>query len=283
MIEVPAPAKLNLVLEVLGKRNDGYHEVRSLMQAIDFCDLLRFEADRNLSLECNKDNLQTADNLVIKAAELLKTRYGYKRGAKIQLEKKIPSGAGLGGGSSDAAISLLALNRLWNLHIKLPDLLQLGAQLGSDVPFFLRRGMALVKGRGEQVIPLPGIPFPWFVLLLPESLEIPEKTKKLYTRLNEQYFTQGQYTSEVMQSWSIDYSIEPDKLFNVFDSVAFEVFPGLEDCWLKFKESGADNIHLAGSGPSLFAPFDNQVQAKDVSRQLTEKGLNSLVVSAIAP
>ena len=283
MIEVPAPAKLNLVLEVVGKRNDGYHEVRSLMQAIDFCDILRFEADRYLSLECNRDNLQTSDNLVMKAAGLLKTRYGYKRGAKIQLEKKIPSGAGLGGGSSGAAISLLALNRLWHLHIKVPELVQLGAQLGSDVPFFLHRGMALVKGRGEQVVPLPGTPIPWFVLLLPEFPEIPEKTKKLYARLNEQYFTGGQYTSEVMQSWSVDYRIEPDKLFNVFDSVAFEVFPDLEDCWLKFKESGADDIHLAGSGPSLFAPFDNQVQAKEVSRRLTDSGLTSRVVSAIAP
>lgn len=283
MIEVPAPAKVNLVLEVLNKRNDGYHEVRSLIQAINFCDLLHFETAYELSFECNINNLQTQDNLVIKAAVLLRNTYGCKRGAKIQLEKKIPSGAGLGGGSSDAAIALLALNKLWNLHIKLTDLLQLGAQLGSDVPFFLHRGMALVKGRGEQVIPLPSVPIPWFVVLLPALPEIPGKTKKLYARLNEKHFTHGQYTSEVMQSWSIDYHIDPGKLFNVFDAFAFDVFPELEDYWLKFKEAGADNIHLAGSGPSLFAPFVDQIQAGNVKRRLTDMGLISHVVSAIAP
>jgi 4-diphosphocytidyl-2-C-methyl-D-erythritol kinase len=283
MIEVPAPAKVNLVLEVLNKRNDGYHEVRSLMQAINFCDLLRIETAYELSFECNISNLQTPDNLVMKAAELLRTTFGCKRGAKIQLEKKIPSGTGLGGGSSDAAIALLALNRLWNLHVKLPDLLRLGAQLGSDVPFFLHRGMALVKGRGEQVIPLPSVPIPWFVVLLPALPEMPGKTKNLYARLKERHFTHGQYTSDVMQSWSIDYRIDPGKLFNVFDEVAFDVFPELEDYWLKFKEAGADNIHLAGSGPSIFAPFDDQIQAGDVNRQLADRGLTSYVVSAIAP
>jgi 4-diphosphocytidyl-2-C-methyl-D-erythritol kinase len=283
MIEVPAPAKVNLVLEVLNKRNDGYHEVRSLMQAINFCDLLRIETAYELSFECNISNLQTPDNLVMKAAELLRTTYRCKRGAKMQLEKKIPPGAGLGGGSSDAAIALLALNRLWNLHVKLPDLLRLGAQLGSDVPFFLHRGMALVKGRGEQVIPLPSVPIPWFVVLLPALPEMPGKTKNLYARLKEQHFTHGQYTSDIMQSWSIDYRIDPGKLFNVFDTVAFDVFPELEDYWLKFKEAGADNIHLAGSGPSLFAPFDDQIQAGDVNRRLAGRGLTSYVVSAIAP
>jgi 4-diphosphocytidyl-2-C-methyl-D-erythritol kinase len=283
MIEVPAPAKVNLVLEVLSKRNDGYHEVRSLIQAIDFCDHLRFKADHKLSFECNVSGLQTPDNLVMKAAKLLQTVYGCKRGAKIYLEKNIPPGAGLGGGSSDAAIALLALNKLWNLFVKLPDLIRLGAQLGSDVPFFLYRGMALVKGRGEQVIPLPTTPIPWFVVLLPAWPEIPEKTKKLYAQLKEKHFTHGQYISEVMQSWSVDYHIDPGKLFNVFDVVAFDVFPELKDQWLKFKEAGADNIHLAGSGPSLFAPFKDRKQAGEVNRRLSDMGLTSRVVSAIAP
>jgi 4-diphosphocytidyl-2-C-methyl-D-erythritol kinase len=212
MIEVPAPAKINLVLEVLNKRSDGYH-----------------------------------------------------------------------GGSSDAAITLMALNKLWNLHIKQEELLHLAAQLGSDVPFFFRRGMALVKGRGERVIPLPTTPIPWFVVLSPTISEIPAKTKKLYAQLKEQHFTQGQYTSEIMQSWSIDYHIDPRKLFNVFDSVAFEIFPELERYWSMFKDAGADNIHLAGSGPSLFAPFDDQMKAGDVHRRLEAGGLRSYVVSAIAP
>lgn len=283
MIEVPAPAKVNLVLEVLNKRSDGYHEVRSLMQAINLCDVLYFEADRELVFECNISNLQTPDNLVVKAAELLRTTYNCKRGAKIRLEKIIPSGAGLGGGSSDAAITLMALNKLWNLHVKREELLRLGAQLGSDVPFFLHRGMALVKGRGEQVIPLPTTPIPWFVVVSPPISEIPAKTKKLYAELKEQHFTRGQYTSEIMQSWSVDYHIDSRKLFNVFDAIAFDVFPELEKYWRLFKGTGADNIHLAGSGPSLFAPFEDQKKAGDIYRRLIVQELNSYVVSAVAP
>ncbi len=283
MIEVPAPAKINLVLEVLNKRSDGYHEIRSLIQTINLYDVMYFEADRELEFICNISELQIPDNLVVKAAELMRTTYNCKRGAKIRLEKKIPTGAGLGGGSSDAAITLMALNKLWNLHVKREELLRLAAQLGSDVSFFLYRGMALVKSRGEHVIPLPSTPIPWFVVLSPAIPEIPAKTKKLYTQLNEQHFTQGQYTSEVMQSWSVDYRIDPRKLFNVFDSVAFEVFPELERYQSMFKDAGADNIHLAGSGPSLFAPFEDQMKAGDVHRRLEAGGLRSYVVSAIAP
>ena len=128
MIEVPAPAKVNLVLEVLGKREDGYHEIRSLIQTIDLCDDLYFEANSEIQFECNVDTLQTPDNLVLKAAELVKNTYGYKHGAKIRLEKVIPSSAGLGGGSSDAAMTLLALNKLWRLHLKREDLLQLATK-----------------------------------------------------------------------------------------------------------------------------------------------------------
>ena len=282
MIHVSAPAKVNLVLEVLGKREDGYHEIRSLVQTIDLCDDLYFEADSEIHFECTVDALQTPDNLVLKAVELLKNTFNYERGAKIRLEKVIPSSAGLGGGSSDAAMTLLALNKLWRLRLKREDLLQLAARLGSDVPFFLTWGMSLVKGRGEIVVPLPSTPIPWFVILIPPLEEMPEKTKNAYSRLKNRNFTQGQYMSEVMQSWSIDYHILPEKLFNVFDEIAFEAFPELEKYWNKFEEAGTGNIHLAGSGPSLFAPFDDQIHAEDVRRRLTEAGLSSLVVSALA-
>jgi 4-diphosphocytidyl-2-C-methyl-D-erythritol kinase len=281
MIHIAAPAKVNLVLEVLGKREDDYHEIRSLMQTIDLCDDLYFEANTDIRLECNVDTLQTPDNIVLKAAELLKNTYNYEHGAKIRLEKVIPSSAGLGGGSSDAAMTLLALNRLWRLRLKRENLLQLAARLGSDVPFFLEWGMALVKGRGEIVVPLPSTPIPWFVILVPPLEEMPEKTKSAYSRLKKNNFTEGQYMSEVMQSWSIDYRIHPKKLFNVFDEIAFEAFPQLEEYRRKFEEAGAGNIHLAGSGPSLFAPFDDQMQAADTGRRLTEAGLSSFVVSAL--
>src|SRR4030043_1892880 len=154
MLKYLAPAKINLVLEVLSKRADGYHEIRSLIQAINLCDVFSFELADETSFECTEPSLQTSDSLVVQAAELLRKVGGYNKGAKIKLEKRIPWGAGLGGGSSDAAATLSALNRLWNLKLTISDLIEPAARLGSDVPFFIYGGTALIEGRGERVMPL---------------------------------------------------------------------------------------------------------------------------------
>jgi 4-diphosphocytidyl-2-C-methyl-D-erythritol kinase len=140
MLKYQAPSKINLVLEVLAKRDDGYHEIRSLVQAVNLCDVLIFELSEDVSLECSEPSLQTSDNLVVRAAEMLRDVSGCNNGARIRLEKNIPWGAGLGGGSSDAATTLVALNRLWELKFTVDDLIELGARLGSDVPFFIQGG-----------------------------------------------------------------------------------------------------------------------------------------------
>src|SRR4030042_3173845 len=133
MLRYLAPAKINLVLEVLGKRADGYHEIRSLVQTINLCDVLSFELAGKTSFECTEPSLQTSDNLVVQADELLRKISGYRKGEKIKLEKRIPWGAGLGGGSSDAAATLSALNRLWRLKLTILDLIEPAASLGADV------------------------------------------------------------------------------------------------------------------------------------------------------
>src|SRR4030042_493313 len=156
MLNYLAPAKINLVLEVLGKRDDGYHEIRSLVQTIGLCDVISFELADVISLECSEPTLQTSDNLVIQAAELLRKVSGCQTGVKIKLEKRIPWGAGLGGGSSDAASTLLALKKLWKLELDTSDLIELAARLGSDVALFIHGGAALTEGRGEKVTPLTG-------------------------------------------------------------------------------------------------------------------------------
>lgn len=280
MIKVLAPAKLNLILEVLGKRKDGYHEIRSLVQAINLCDVISFELDREISLECTEPVLQTRDNLVIRAVELLKKACNYREGAKIRLNKQIPWSAGLGGGSSDAAATLLALNQLWKLDLKLSDLLQLAAELGSDIPFFIHQGTALIEGRGDKVTPLPPTSSPsWFVLLLPPPPRMTDKTKQAYSRLNSQHFTEGQYISKALKMWTKNRKINPSLLFNAFDAIAFDIFPELKVYWMSLQQAGTTNIHLAGSGPTLFAPTTDESMCIELCQRLSRQGDTAYAVS----
>jgi 4-diphosphocytidyl-2-C-methyl-D-erythritol kinase len=283
MLTCMAPAKINLVLEVLGKRDDGYHEIRSLVQTIDLCDVLHFEPANELTFECTEASLQTSDNLVVQAAELLREISGYKKEAKIKLEKRIPWGVGLGGGSSDAAATLSALNRLWKLKLKVSTLMELAARLGSDVPFFMHGGVALIEGRGESVTPLAASMPSWFVLLLPPLPRILNKTKQLYSRLNARHFTAGQFVYRAFKIWSQDSQLSPSLLFNVFDKVAFGAFPGLEDYWSCFEEVGAKYIHVAGSGPALFTPVDSEAQAEKMRSLLIRQGIEAYSVSTVVP
>jgi len=148
MLTVYAPAKVNLVLEVLGKDND-YHQISSIVQSIDLCDVLNFQLDEEVCFECDVPSLKR-DNLVTQAATLLKESTKCSLGTRIELRKHIPWDVGLGGGSSDAAATLLALNELWGLGLPLSELVRLASKLGSDVPFFIHKGTALVEGKGEK-------------------------------------------------------------------------------------------------------------------------------------
>jgi 4-diphosphocytidyl-2-C-methyl-D-erythritol kinase len=281
MLKYRAPAKINLVLEVLGKRDDGYHKIRSLVQTISLCDVITFAPADEISLECSEPALQNSDNLVVKAAELLKKVSGCSSGVRIKLEKRIPWGAGLGGGSSDAAATLLALNRLWELKLKTSELVEIAARLGSDVPFFIHGGAALIEGRGEKVTPLETAEPMWFVLLVPPLPRMPNKTQQLYSRLDSSHFTDGRFVDRALKSWSKDKQIATSQYYNVFDSVAFDAFPRLKDYWKRFADAGAADIHLAGSGPALFAPADSESKAKQIHRRLRQQKLESYAVSAI--
>jgi 4-diphosphocytidyl-2-C-methyl-D-erythritol kinase len=281
MLKCLAPAKINLVLEVLGKRDDGYHEIRSLVQTISLCDVISLELADVISLECSEPSLQTSDNLVVQAAELLRKVSGCQRGVEIKLEKRIPWAAGLGGGSSDGAATLLALNQLWELKLTTSDVVELAARLGSDITFFMHGGAALMEGRGENVMPLAASVPMWFVLLIPPLPKISNKTQQLYSRLDDRHFTDGQFVDRAVKGWSKDKQIASNLFFNVFDRVAFDSFPGLEDYWRCFEEAGAKDIHLAGSGPALFAPADSKAKAEEMHRRLCQQGLEACAVSTI--
>ncbi|WP_237066308.1 4-(cytidine 5'-diphospho)-2-C-methyl-D-erythritol kinase [Microbulbifer guangxiensis] len=168
-LELPAPAKLNLFLRILGRRPDGYHELQTLFQLLDFGDSLQFELrdDSELSVEAPGLDVPQQDNLIFRAARLLQDISGTQRGAHIRLEKKLPAGGGIGGGSSDAATALLGLNHLWQCHLSLSELASLGRQLGADVPVFVAGHTALAEGIGEHLVPVQTGPR-HYLILVPE-------------------------------------------------------------------------------------------------------------------
>jgi 4-diphosphocytidyl-2-C-methyl-D-erythritol kinase len=272
------PAKINLTLEVLGRDPDGYHRIASVMQAISLVDTLTLEPAPGLELTCSDATLQGPDNLVLRAARLLQAQSGCRQGARLHLEKRIPTAAGLGGGSSDAAAALLGLNRLWGLGLPLEGLVEIAVALGSDVPFFLYGGTALVEGRGERVTPLPSPPTAWLVLLRPPG-ELPDKTRRLYASLGPQHYTFGDRTLALAEALRRGLGLREGTFSNAFAAVAPFIFPGWEEHRRRLVEAGARAVHLAGSGPTLFAFCEDEAQARELASRL--EGLESYLVHTL--
>jgi 4-diphosphocytidyl-2-C-methyl-D-erythritol kinase len=269
-LELRAHAKVNLTLDVLGKRDDGYHEIASVVQTIGLHDTLRLESADRITLDCDRPELASPDNLAFRAAAMLKEQTGYGQGAHIHIRKGIPVSAGLGGGSSDAATALVGLNRLWGLGLATEELLPLAARLGSDVPFFLCGGTAMVHGRGELVRPMPPADLEWLVVLSP-PIELSDKTASLYAALSPSQYTGGLLTRKLEARVQGGGDVPPQFLFNAFDAVARQAFPGLDGYWDTLYSLGAREIHLAGSGPSLFAPVSRREQGTAMALVLRHK------------
>ena len=252
-----APAKVNLTLEAVARRDDGYHEIVSIIQTVNLYDTLALESANDITLECDVAALQSSDNLALKAAHLLRETADCDKGVRIALQKRIPVAAGLGGGSSDAAAVLRGLDRLWGLGMSNARLASLAAQLGSDVPFFLYGGTAMIYGRGERVRPLPPADLEWMVILTPD-IDVDQKTASSYGKLTRADFTTGALTRKLEARIRGGGDVPPQFLFNVFDDIAFDTFPGMEKYWNTFHSLGAREIHVAGSGPSMFAPVSRR-------------------------
>ncbi len=280
MLTLRAYAKVNLSLEVLGERPDGYHDVATVLQTVDLCDTLTFEPASGLSLECSVPELATEANLVYQAALLLQQETGQKAGARIHLAKGIPVAAGLGGGSSAAAATLRGLDQLWGLGLKGSQLHELAARLGSDVPFFLHGGTALAEGRGERVTPLPTPQSDLGVVLLHLPITLPNKTAALYRALPHNEYTRGEATSSLACCLRDGKPLKAEALFNAFDAVAFTAFSGLEQYWRAFEEAGAQGVHLAGAGPTLFtlAPW---ADGEGIYRRLLGRGFEAFLVKMV--
>ena len=273
MLTVQAPAKINLTLEVLGKRPDGFHEIRSLIQTISLCDTVHFEPGRQTTFKSDMPEWRGEESLVSKAVALLKQTAGYAGGAAIGIEKRIPLMAGLGGDSSDAAAVLRGLNRLWELNLSQEKLLELARQLGSDVSFFLYGGTALLEGRGEIITPLSPFPHSWIVVALPPVPRSPGKTGQLYASLRFSHFTDGQITRRAVEALKAGQPFSSSLLFNTFENAAFDIFPGLAAAREHFLKLGAANVHLAGSGPALFTLAPDKAAAERLYSQLQRQNM----------
>ena len=280
MLTVLAPAKINLTLEVLHQRPDGFHEIRSVIQTINLCDSLLFRLSGNIEFGCDNPDFVPEESLVSKATALLQQATGCSKGARIEIGKRIPLASGLGGDSSDAAAVLHGLNRLWQLGLSLSELVELAPRLGSDVAFFLYGGTALVEGRGEMVTPLPSLPHRWVVLFMPPVPRMPGKTKRLYASLKPKHYTQGQITDRLVAGFSAG-EVTSSMLFNVFEEVAQDNFPSLGEYREQFLKAGASSVHLAGSGPALFALVEDRAEAEGLYKNLQQQGLESYLTDTL--
>jgi 4-diphosphocytidyl-2-C-methyl-D-erythritol kinase len=274
---VRAFAKVNLTLDVLGRRADGYHELASVMQTVALADTLSFQplADGRLEFFCDVPELNGPENLVCRAAHLLREATGCRRGARIELAKGTPAQAGLGGGSSDAAFTLLALHRWWRLGLSQEQLLGLAARLGSDVPFFMLGGTALVEGRGERVTPLPDLSGQWLILLKPP---VAVSTPLAFRALTADDFTTGAATAKLVAAIRAERQtaqaslLQADALVNALEERVCQVYPEVAEGRSALKVAGAPLVRMSGSGPTLFAPFAALDEAAPVYRRLVEGG-----------
>jgi 4-diphosphocytidyl-2-C-methyl-D-erythritol kinase len=263
MITTVAPAKINWTLEVLGRREDGYHEVRTVMQTIDLCDEVSADTGESLTIARNMPYASDVDDLVGKAAHALAKQAGVEGRAAINVRKRIPVGAGLGGGSSDAAAALRVLREMWGVDITSDALGEVAASLGSDVPFFLRGGTGLAEGRGERVTPLPDVATTWLVLLVP-PLSLAEKTRRMYGALEPGDFSTGSGADAFLTYAESGRPLGDAPLCNAFERAAYQTFAGLAFFRDALTDAGARTVRLCGAGPSLFCVTSGEEEARAI-------------------
>lgn len=277
MVRIKSFAKINLGLEITRKRDDGYHDLRTLFQAVDFFDILEFRESRsnNIHLEGTDGSIPWDEsNLIFKAASLLKERDTSARGINIRVEKNIPAGKGLGGGSSNAAMILYALNRIWALHLSKEELIELAKRLGADVPYFLEGGLCLGEERGDEITPLPDLNSLCSLLVLP-GFSI--STAKVYGRYSPS-LTSGRKDSKIIRFLE---RREFASLENDLEETVFHQYPQLRDIKSLFQSQGSILSLVSGSGSAVFGLFGDRQKAESIWREL-RKDHNALLVETLS-
>jgi 4-diphosphocytidyl-2-C-methyl-D-erythritol kinase len=270
-------AKVNLALEVLGKRSDGYHELSTVMQAVDLFDRLTVERAETITLETSDAALPTDDrNLVVRAARLLREASGVQAGARIVLDKRIPVAAGLGGGSSDAAATLWGLNRLWGLRWRRERLMALAVGLGMDVPFFLGPGRAVGTGRGEVLKPVPTLGGYAMVLVNPG---VPLSTQEVYGRVPERWHAKPEGTKRMLEALRTRNAAKvAAALTNHLERWVEPAMPVIGRMKAALLAAGALGAVMSGSGPTVFGVARSLDQARQIQRRVNRAGWSAWAV-----
>lgn len=268
-IDIKAFAKINLTLDVLYKRPDGYHEVEMIMQNINLKDKIQIQltSEKEISLECDCDILPTdGKNLAYKAAMLMTSMFDLDAGIKIKLYKNIPLAAGLAGGSADAAAVILGINRLFDLKLPLKELMALGKELGADIPFCIHGGTALARGIGEKIYPIDSYPNFGLVLVKPPFNVF---TRQVYSRLDIKNIKKRPDNEKMIRALkNHDIKLLAKGLCNVMEDTTFEMFPRLLIIKEELLKKGALGALMSGSGPTIYGIFEDKKQAQRAAKSL---------------
>jgi len=264
MKKVKSLAKINLGLEIVGKLQDGYHELRTIFQTIDFYDILEFRslASKDIILEGNDSSIAWDEsNLIFKAALLLKEYGQIQQGIAIKVKKQIPPGKGLGGGSSNAAVTLSTLNQIWGAHLERGDLIELSKKLGADVPYFLEGGLCLGLGRGDTIIPLMDLkPHYCLVVLPPFSIS----TACIYHQIPLSLTSEGKESkiNKFLENRKISF------LSNDLEEIIFALYSRLRKIKRLIQSQGCELSLVSGSGSAVFGLFEDRKAAKAACQEL---------------
>jgi 4-diphosphocytidyl-2-C-methyl-D-erythritol kinase len=268
LLTLKSYAKINWNLQIIGKREDEFHELCTIFQTVSLHDTLTFEESNEMILKCDNPKIPTDEtNLIIKAARILQKKFGVEKGAKIHLEKRIPAPGGLGGGSSNAAVALLGLKKLWNLEISPGELREIGANLGSDVPFFFYGGTAIGTGRGTKIEPIEDVTESYLLIVTP-LVDVP--THAAFARINAPRLTNFEPKSilQICRNEAEKLKLRRFELINDFEASVFAIEPEIEKVKQTLLDAGAKQALLSGSGASVFAIFENKE-----TRQATIKAI----------
>jgi 4-diphosphocytidyl-2-C-methyl-D-erythritol kinase len=270
-VRIPALAKVNLRLEVLGKRPDGFHELRTIFQSISLRDELRLRSTRKSGIELrvrgnvSLSNEPVEGNLVYRAVDALRQELRQRDGIAIELCKAIPAGRGLGGGSSDAASALIGYLRLAKKQLPRERLFELAATLGADVPFFLEGGRALGIGKGDEIYPLPDIPKLHLLVVSPNAIHVPTPDAYRWldaAKLNSAQLTNSAGNPKLYRFCALSWSLQGSPLLNDFEDAVFQQHPRLAELKRDLLQNGATEALLAGSGSAVIGVFPSPAKAR---------------------
>lgn len=282
-IEIDSYSKINLTLNILAKRQDGYHNIETIMQSVNLADRIFIKEEKEgIRIKCNHPLVPVdTQSLTYRSAEKILNRYRITKGVKIEINKKIPLASGMAGGSANSASILVGINKLFALNLSNKDLREIGEELGMDVPFCILNGTALAYHKGEKVIPLPLIDPPLWIIIINPGFEIP--TKWAYNSLDLDQIKKEKNNIEAMLKALKERELEgiAKNLFNSFEELVIEKYPEIGKIKDRLTEEGALGALMSGSGPTVFGIAQNKEQALKIYEKLKPEYKSIWVVNTI--